>query len=70
MRENLSSVFGNNKGADHPVHPHSLIISELATSKFSVFKLVSVAEEIGSSLALSETPHRRQFSCIEAQINM
>ena len=56
----------NNKGADLPAHPCSLIsafvisllesnISILATSKISVFQLVSVAEETGFSLALSET---------------
>ena len=44
-RENLSLVFVNNKGTDHPAHLHSLIsafvirllesiISKLATSKF------------------------------------
>ena len=32
------------------------IVSRIATSKFSIFKLVSVAEETGLSLALSETP--------------
>ena len=31
------------------------IISKLATSKFSIFQLVSVAQETGLSLALSET---------------
>ena len=47
-RENLSSVFANNTGADQPVHPHSLIsafdihlleskVSELVTSEFSIF---------------------------------
>ena len=58
--------FANNKGADQPVHPCSLIsafvicllesiISRLATSKLSIFYLVSVAEESGLSLILSET---------------
>ena len=51
-------VIVNNKGADQPGHPHSLIstfvirllksiISKLATSKISIFLLVSVAEETG-----------------------
>ena len=48
MQENLSSVFANNKGADQPAHPRSLIstfiipvlesiISKLATSIFFNF---------------------------------
>ena len=55
------------KGADQPVHTRSLIstfvicllesiISSLASSEISTFWLVSVAEETGLSLALSETP--------------
>ena len=59
--------FAINKGADQPAHLRSLIrtfairlfqsiISKLATSKFSSFLLVFVAEETGLSLALSETP--------------
>ena len=57
-------MFGNNRGVDQPVHLRSLIstfvirlfesiISRLAISK--IFELTSVAEETGSSLALSET---------------
>ena len=56
----------NNKGADQAAHPRSLIsafviylldsiISRLAAYKFSFFYLVSVAEQAGFSLALSET---------------
>ena len=56
----------NNKGADQPAHLRSLIstfvtrvlesnISKLATDETSIFYLVSVAEETGLSLALSET---------------
>ena len=59
--------FANNTGADQPAHPHSLIcaffirflkrtICKLATSEFSRFQLVSVAEETGWKFALSETP--------------
>ena len=59
--------FANNEGADQPGHPHSLIstfvtrflksnISKLATSKFSIFYLVSVAEQVGLNLALWDTP--------------
>ena len=62
-RENLSSVFANNKGTDQPAHPRSLIsafvirllehiISKFATGEVSI---VSVAEETGFSLAMSET---------------
>ena len=66
MRENLSSGFANIKGADQPAHSRRLIsafvirilksiISKLASSKISIFYLVSVAEETGLSLPLSET---------------
>ena len=59
--------FANNKGADQPAHlrrPVSAFvirfiesnIYRLATSDISIFWLVSVAEETGLSLALSETP--------------
>ena len=50
--------FANNKGVDQPAHPRSLIsayvihllessISKLATSKISLFYVVSVAEQAG-----------------------
>ena len=59
--------FANNKGADQPAHPRRLIsafvirflesnISKLAPSKISIFYLVSVAEQTGLNLTLSETP--------------
>ena len=59
--------FANNKGADQPAHPRSMIstfvicllksiISRLATSEISLLYLVSVAEETSLSLALLETP--------------
>ena len=59
--------FANNTGANQPAHPRSLIcafvisvlestIPNLATSKISLFYLVSVAEETGLNLTLSETP--------------
>ena len=62
--------FANNTGADQPAHPHRLIsafvirflesiICKLATSEISNFYRVSVAEETGLKLALSnlsETP--------------
>ena len=59
--------FANNTGADQPAHPRSLIsafvirflestIFYLESGKISFFWLVSVAEETGLNLALSETP--------------
>ena len=65
--ENLSSGFANNTGADQPAHPRRLIsafvirlsrsiMSRIATSEISIFYLVSVAEESGSKLTLTETP--------------
>ena len=66
MRENLSWVFVNNKGADQPAHLCSLIsafvirllgsfISRLATSKILISYLVTVAEQAGLNITLSET---------------
>ena len=60
--------FANNKGADQTVHHRCLIsafvisllesiISKLATSEFHCSKVVSVAEQTGLSLTLSETPN-------------
>ena len=68
----------NNKGADHPAHPRSLIssfiirssesiISMLTTSKFSIFQLVTVSVQTDFSLTLSETP-KTGFSHDEAQV--
>ena len=58
--------FANNTGADQPAHPRSLIsafvirfleriICYLTRGEISIFYLVSVAEETGLKLALSET---------------
>ena len=66
MRKPVSG-FANNTGTDLPVHRRILIsafvirgleniISKLATDEISFFLLVSVAEETGLSLDLSETP--------------
>ena len=57
-RENLSSGFANNIGADQRFCSSLLesIVSKPAKSKFSVFQLVSVAEDTGLSLAILETP--------------
>ena len=62
--------YANNKGADQPVHPRSLIsafvvgcldsiISILAMSKISGLYLVSVAEQADLSLTWLETPEDR-----------
>ena len=59
--------FANKTGADQPAHPRRLIsafvihvlksiISKLATGEILFFYLVSVAEETGLKLALSDTP--------------
>ena len=59
--------YANNKGADQPAHPRSLIstfvvrcldsmICILARSKVSRFWLVSVAEQAGLNLTWSKIP--------------
>ena len=59
--------YANNKGADQPAHPHSLIsafivhcldsvISLVSVIKISNLKLASVAEQAGLSVTWSETP--------------
>ena len=80
MRENLSLGVCHNKGADQPAHPciltsafviHLLetIISRLATSKISLFQLISVAEQAGLSCALLETPVPEDKLCpVEAHM--
>ena len=65
-QENISSVFVSNKGADQTAHPRSLIsafvirsleriIYRLVTSEISIFYPVSLAEQAGLNLTLSET---------------
>ena len=65
-RENLFMPYANNRGADQPAHPHSLIsafvvrcqnciISILAKSKISRLQLASEAEQPSLSLTWSET---------------
>ena len=60
-------LYANNKGADKPAHPHSLIdvfvvrcldsiIYILAISKISRLWLSSVAGQAGLCLTLSQTP--------------
>ena len=59
--------FANNTGADQFAHLRRLIsvfvsrffesfICKLATGEISIFQIVSVAEETGLKLALTETP--------------
>ena len=59
--------YMNNKGADQPAHPHSLIsafvvcclnsiIPRVSISEISSIYLASVAEQAGLSLTLSENP--------------
>ena len=66
-RKTCLGGFVNNKGADQPVHPCSLInafvislleniISKFATSKISLSQLVSVAEQADLGMTWSETP--------------
>ena len=74
MRENLLSGGGgvaNNTGTEQHAHSRSLtsafviqflkgIISKLASSEISISYLVSVAEQAGLKLTLSETPKTRR----------
>ena len=66
MQENLTLLQANNKGADQPVGPCSLIsafvfrfresmMAALATHKISIFWLVSVAEQTGLNLTWADT---------------
>ena len=78
MRKCVLSSFANNKGADQPAHPCSLIsafvvrcldsiISLNSIAEISRFYLASVAAQVGLCLAQSETPEDT-FSRDEAQI--
>ena len=66
MRENLSTGFANNKGADQSAHPCRLIsafvigfwecdINKHAKGEISIIQLDCVAEETGLNLTLLET---------------
>ena len=65
----LSSGLVNNKGADQPAHPHSLISAFVFHSFESIISRHSVVRETGLSLALSlclsKTPKTGLF-CIGA----
>ena len=63
--------YANNKGADQPAHPRSLIsafvvrcldslMSLVSVTKFQNFLLASVAEQAGLSLTASEPPPPRK----------
>ena len=52
----LSSGLVNNKGADQPVHPRSLISAFVFRSVESSINRLSVAKETGLSLAIWKTP--------------
>ena len=56
MRENLSLVFTNSKGADQPAHLHSLTSIFVIRLLESITTKISVAGETGLCLALSKTP--------------
>ena len=55
----------NNKGADQPAHPHSLISAFAFRSFKSIISRLSVIKETGLSLALSKTLKTGLF-CVEA----
>ena len=70
--------YANNKGADQPAHPHSLIsvfvvrcldsvMSLVSVTKISSLMLASVAEQASLSLTWLETPEDT-FSHDEAQM--
>ena len=70
--------YANNKGADQPSHPRSLIstfvvrcldsmVCILDISKLSRFYLASVAEQAGLNLTWSKIP-KDTFSCDVAQM--
>ena len=65
--KNLFLPYANNKGADQPAHPRSLIstfvvrsldsiISVVSVSEISSLYLASVAEQAGLCLTWSQTP--------------
>ena len=63
----LSSGLVNNKGAEQPAHPRSLISAYVFPSFESIISRLSVAEGTGLSLAMSKTPKTGLF-CVNIQI--
>ena len=57
----LSSGLVNNKGADQPAHPHSLISAFAFRSFESIISRPSVIKETGLSLALSKKKRRQVY---------
>ena len=66
-RENLILFQSNNKGADHPAHPHSpintnavhslkSITAELASCEIPIFQLVFVVQQARLKPSLVTTP--------------
>ena len=79
LRIQRISAFANNKGADQPAHPRSLIsafvvrcldriISLDSIAEISRLQLASVAAQAGLCLAWSET-HKDTFCRVVAHIN-
>ena len=83
-RENLFYPYANNKGAEQPAHPRSLIstfvirysdsmIPILAKSEISRLELVAVAEQAGLSLTWSQTAKTgflvTWLNCIQITLN-
>ena len=78
MRKMCLMSYANNKGADQPAHPRSLIsafvvrgldsiISLDSIAEISRLQLASVAAQAGLCLAWSETP-KDTFSCVVAHL--
>ena len=72
--------YANNKGADQPAHPRSLIsafvvrfldsvMSLVSVTKIPSLMLASVAEQAGLGLTWSETP-KDMFSHYKAQLQL
>ena len=61
----LSSGLVNNKDADQPAHPHSLISAFVFRSFESIISRHSVVKETGLSLALSKSWKTGLF-CVKA----
>ena len=72
MPENLPPGFANNKDTDSLISTFVIrlfkgILSKVATSEISLFKLFSVAEQAGFGMTWLAIPKNR-FSCIKAHI--
>ena len=63
----VSSGLVNNKGAEQPAHPRSLISAFVFPSFESIISRLSIAKGTGLSLAMSKTPKTGLF-CVKIQI--